>query len=588
MPNSDDLRRILGRIDGRGFKAYRDLRGRFDLGRVSVCIDHVQGDPFAAPSRLRLRVPMAVAQIPASLLENAVRRTALADYLTRRADVAIAECASGRRGSGKSGLVAVDAGGQEVLERSSIRFAPDWVELRVEAGLPASGRRILAAQAEALLCGDLPRIAQAALEWTELPAPEAVRFVECVENQEFIRERLASLGLVAFVADGAILPRESGVSDRPLCRDAAIPFRSPDSLRVCVPLDHPIQGPGPPIRELTGMGIREGVTLIVGGGYHGKSTLLRALQRGVYPHVPDDGREGVVSRSDLVKIRAEDGRRVAGVDISAFVRDLPGGRSTSAFSSEEASGSTSQASNIVEALEAGASGLLLDEDTSAANFMLRDARMQELVSEAHEPITPYRDHVRDLYERLGVSSVMVMGGSGDYFDLADCVIALRDFEALDATADARKISLRHPRPDVGRPRIRPVQVSDRKPLAESVRVAPNRRGMKIDARDRGRLRFGDEEIDLGCVEQLIDRSQTRAIGRAIALAQARFFDGETTLREVLDQLESLFDDEGLDVLDPHGRAGQHPGNLARPRTFEIAAAVNRLRSLRILPPGGAG
>lgn len=587
MPNGDDLRRILGRIDGRGFNAYRDLREQFDLGRVSVCIDHVQGDPFAAPSRLRLRVPMDVAGIPASILENPVRRTALADYLTRQADAAIAGLDSGRRGSGKSGLVAVDVGEQEVLERSSIRFAPDWVELRVEAGLPAAGRRVLAAQAEAMLCRDLPRIARVALEWTELPAAEAVRFVECVENQEFIRDRLPSLGLVAFVADGAILPRESGISDRPLRSDEAVPFRSPDSLRVCVPLDHPIKGPEHSIRELTGMGIREGVTLIVGGGYHGKSTLLRALQRAVYPHVPKDGREGVVSRRDLVKIRAEDGRRVAGVDISTFVRDLPGGRSTATFSSEEASGSTSQASNIVEALEAGASGLLLDEDTSAANFMLRDARMQELVRGEHEPIIPYRDHVRGLYDRLGVSSVMVMGGSGDYFDVADCVIALRNFETLDVTRDAREIALRNPGPDADRPEIRPVRIPDRIPLPESVIAAPNRRAMKIAARDRGRLRFGDEEIDLGCVEQLIDCSQTRAIGRAIALAWERWIDGETTLREVLDHLESLFDDEGLDVLAPRGGKGVHPGNFARPRTFEIAAAINRLRSLRILAPEGA-
>jgi len=584
MPGGDDLRRVLSRIDGRGFKAYGDLRGHFDLERVSVWVDRVQGDPFAAPSRLRLRVPMDVARIPPSLLDGRVRKIALADFLTRRAADAIESLGSRRRGSGKSGLLAVDAGGQEVLERSSIRFAPDWVELRIEAGLPAEGRRILGGQAEAMLCRDLPRIAQRALEWDELPQGDAVRFVECVENQEFIRDRLAAQGLIAFVADSSILPRESGVSDRPLRGDGIVPFRSPGSMRVAMPLAHPIDGPSHSVRELTGMGIREGVTLIVGGGYHGKSTLLRAIQRGVYPHVPGDGREWVVSRRDLVKVRAEDGRRVAGVDISAFVRELPGGRSTESFSSEEASGSTSQASNVVEALEAGASGLLLDEDTSAANFMLRDTRMQELVSNEDEPISPYRDHVRDLFDRLGVSTLMVMGASGDFFDAADCVIALVDFEPRDVTQSARAIAARHPSPSASTIECRPLQVPDRIPRPESLGVESHRRRMKIDARDRGRLRFGDTDIDLTCVEQLVDRSQTRAVGRAIALAHERITDGKTPLRRILDDLDEVFDRSGLDELDRPGDSGRHPGNFARPRRFEIAAAFNRLRTLAVADP----
>jgi predicted ABC-class ATPase len=544
-------------------------------------VDHVQGDPFAAPSKLRLRVAQSEARLPASLFRTPVRRTAFADYLARRFDRAIGKTGSGRRGSGKSGLISVDAGGQQVLERTAVRLDASWAEVRLEAGLPAAGRRVLGREAAEMLCRDLPEIARRSLFWNALPQDDATRFVELVENQEHIRDQLDDLGLVAFVGDGAILPRESGASDRPLRREAAVPFRSPESLRVRLRLANPVAGPEGPLEEIAGMGIREGVTLIVGGGYHGKSTLLRALEHAVYPHIPGDGREWVVSRRDLVKIRAEDGRRVERVDISAFIRDLPQGRNTAAFSSEDASGSTSQASNILEAIEAGARGLLLDEDTSATNFMVRDTRMQALVSREHEPITPFLERVRELHDALGVSTVLVMGGCGDYFDVADCVIMLREFQPRDTTGEAREIASRKPTGRQVEAASELTGVTQRIPLPGSFDASRGRREVKIDARDLDRIGFGSDDIDLRHVEQLVDRSQTRAVGFAIHLAAQRFMDGEATLCEVLDRLEEFFDREGLDELDPFHRPGRHPGNLARPRRFEIAAAINRLRSLRV-------
>jgi predicted ABC-class ATPase len=580
MPGEDDLRRILGRIDGRGYKAYRDIRGAFDFGPATLHVDHVQGDPFAAPSKLRVRVTQSEARLPASLFRTPVRRAAFADYLARRVDRAVGKMGSGRRGSGKSGLISVDAGGQQVLERTAVRLDAGWVEVRLEAGLPAVGRRVLGREATEMLCRDLPEIAHRSLFWSALPQDDATRFVELVENQAHIRDQLDDLGLVAFVGDGAILPRESGASDRPLRSEAAVPFRSPESLRVRLRLANPIAGPEGQVDEITGMGIREGVTLIVGGGYHGKSTLLRALERAVYPHIPGDGREWVVSRGDLVKIRAEDGRRVEGVDIGAFIGDLPQGRSTTAFSSDDASGSTSQASNILEAIEAGARGLLLDEDTSATNFMVRDARMQALVSRENEPITPFLERVRELHDALGVSTVLVMGGCGDYFDVADCVIMLREYQPREMTREAREIASHKP---TGR-RVEATSaltgVTPRIPLPGSFDPSRGRREVKIDARDLDLVRFGSEDIDLRHVEQLVDASQTRAVGLAIHLAAQRFMDGESSLRDVIELLEEFFDREGLDALDPFHRPGRHPGNFARPRRFEIAAAINRLRSLR--------
>jgi predicted ABC-class ATPase len=579
--SADDLHRTLQRIDGRGYKAYREIRGAFAFEGLTLYVDHVQGDPFAAPSKLRLRVPNETACIPTELFASRVRRLAMEDFLVRQAARAIRRDQPARRGSGKSGALLVDAGGQQVLERTAGVITEGWVELRLQAGLPAAGRRVLGRQAEAMLCNDLPRLAELALRWENLPQQDARDFVACVENQEQIRAQLGERGLVAFVGDGAILPRESGASDRPLRAHEAVAFRSPESLRVTLPLANPVEGPNGPRNVITGMGVRRGVTLIVGGGYHGKSTLLRALERGVYPHVPGDGREWVVSDRNLVKIRAEDGRRVEQVDIGAFIGDLPQGRSTTAFSSDDASGSTSQAANIVEAVEAGATGLLLDEDTSATNFMVRDARMQALVHKEHEPITPFLERVRELYERHDVSTVLVMGGCGDYFEVADTVVRMREFLPDESTEEARKIAANAPSERRVEATTPFGSITARIPLAKSFDPSRGRRQVKIDAKALDLILFGSDSIDLRCVEQLVDLSQTRAVGHAIHLAASRFMDGKAMLREVVQRVEAFFDAEGLDALDPFHRGSHHPGNFARPRGLEVAAAINRLRSLRM-------
>jgi predicted ABC-class ATPase len=501
-----------------------------------------------------------------------VRELALRDALARELDLRICShpaTARGSAGSGNSGLIAIDAGGQQVLERSAIAIAPDWVEARVELGLPAAGRRVRGRQAETLLLDTLPALVEDALRWDATDCERVTELVESVELQESIRDQLAAHGLVAFVGNGARLPRESGASDLPMAAADCVPFVSSASLEV-------------EIDGQRGMGIPQGVTLIVGGGYHGKSTLLRALERGVHPHVPGDGRERVVSAPDLVKIRAEDGRSVAGVDIHSFVRELPGASNdTHCFSSADASGSTSQAANIVEALEASASGILLDEDTSATNFMVRDARMQALVERAAEPITPFVDRVTELWQRLGVSTVLVMGGCGDYFDAADTVIRLRDYVAEDATGPAKQIALDQPTArmrDAIAPLSRP---RARTPLARSFDASRGRHAVKIVAKARDALEYGDLRVDLRGLEQLVDTSQTRALGHAIHWIAQELEREARPLPALLDALAAFLDREGLDPLDPYHRSEQHPGNLARPRRYEIAAAINRMRSLRV-------
>ena len=577
MAQKEDLRRILSRIDGKGYKAYKDIQGCYDFAGFSLYIDYVQGDPFASPSKIRVQLPQRVYRYPKPLWNKRVRRIALEDWLARQVQFAIRRTVDGRRGSGKSGLIEIDAGRQEVLERTAVVVTPHWMEARLQVGLPASGRRVLGRQAEEMLCHEIPNIIKHGLLWRNLRQREGQHFVECVENQEAIREQLERLDLVAFVADGSILPRESGASDRPL-RQHAIPFESPPHLRVTMNLPNPLRNGA---RQISGMGIPTGVTLIVGGGYHGKSTLLKALERGVYAHIPRDGREYVVTRRDAAKIRAEDGRRVERVDISPFINNLPYGRSTTAFSTEDASGSTSQAANIIEALEAGTSLLLLDEDTSATNFMVRDARMQALVHKKNEPITPFVDRVRDLYDNLGVSTVLVMGGSGDYFDMADNIIMMRDYLPHDVTTEAKKIARQHPSQRHNETTTALASPLPRIPLANSFDASRGRRDVKISAKGVRHILFGTEPIDLQRVEQLVDWSQTDAIGYAIYLAASRFMDGRKTLREIIDAIDTFFDEEGLDQLDPFRRDDEHPGCFARPRRHEIAAAINRLRTVEM-------
>lgn len=583
-----DLRQELARIDGRGYPAYREIAGQYQFDGFVLAIDHVQGDPFAAPSRLRvLRTPDAMG-LPGWATATPARRIATADWLTRRfAAVLDGDERQARRGSGKSGLLAIDRPGQEILATSAAVVSPAMVELRFVAGLPAAGRRILGGEAITLLLQRIPEAVKRALT---LGRPELVgrgsregslwsleAQIHTVEDQIALREALAERGLVAFVADNAILPRESGVSDRPLQGPRVVPFRAPDSLAVT--LETPHRGP------VRGMGIPRGVTLIVGGGYHGKSTLLRALSRGVYNHVPGDGREGVVTDPLAVKVRAEDGRRIEQVDISPFIDNLPFGADTRRFSTDEASGSTSQAAAIVEALELGARVLLMDEDTSATNFMIRDRRMQALVARDREPITPFIDRVQALFRDLGVSTILVVGGAGDYLDVADTVIHMDHYQALDATARAREVARAFPTgrlQEAAGPFALP---APRVPLPQSI-DPHGRRGhgrARVKARETDEIRFGFESIDLQAVEQIVHPSQTRAIGALLARLPGRYLDGKTSLRESLEKALAEVEAHGLDRLSSFGFP---VGDLALPRLLEVGAALNRLRSLRVTVQNG--
>ena len=356
MQTAADLRNLLARIDRKGYPAYKDTKGAYQFPDYVLSIDHVQGDPFAAPSKVSIHVRGSAAAFPPSLYRTPVQRIALQDALNRRF-ARQAEAVSFRaKGSGHSGQISVSHCGQEVLERTACCLDPKHGDLclRLEVGFPAQGRTIQARELEKILFDFLPQCIHATLFYRNLDSKQLQAVADLAEDQQYIRDALPQMGLCAFVANGSILPRASGVSARPMKDGVA--FQSPPELAVTLDLPH--RG------QITGMGIPTGITLIVGGGYHGKSTLLEALELGVYNHITGDGREYVITEDTAMKIRAEDGRSIRRTDISQWISNLPNGKDTTAFSTEDASGSTSQAANVVESMEAGASLLLIDEDPS--------------------------------------------------------------------------------------------------------------------------------------------------------------------------------------------------------------------------------
>ncbi|WBW97646.1 ABC-ATPase domain-containing protein [Oceanirhabdus sp. W0125-5] len=566
MREYDDLKELLlKRLNGKGYKAYKEIQGQsFNLGFFEIRFDYIQGDPFASPSKIRIIVENNKHGFPGKYYKNKIREIAFKDYLTRIISNNIYSIYDRVSGSGKSGLIGIDRPGQEVIDRTSIKINKNSIEARLEIGLPAFGRKIAGKEASDMILGYLPKIIEKSINIKNINESSLARHIELAEDQEYIREELKKKGYCAFIANNSILPRESGVSQRPM-KEGAIKFISPESMKITFNCPH--RG------ELSGMGIKKGVTLIVGGGYHGKSTLLKALELGVYNHIANDGREFVIMDNSAVKVRAEDGRSVEKVNISSFINNLPNGKDTYKFKSENASGSTSQSSNIIEALEVGAKTLLIDEDTSATNFMIRDHKMKMLIHKDKEPITPFIDRVKELHEKHGISSILVIGSSGEYFHKADTVIMMDEYRAIDVTDKAKELFMKE-------------EVFNNE---EAFDISCNRVIMKnsfprlegkskIKSKGLSKILINKDEIDLSSVEQIISGSQTNAITEIIKYSIKNLIDDRKNLKDIINGIYTIIEDKGLDEISS---SKGHPGNLAIPRKNEIAAAFNRYRKLNV-------
>ena len=569
MKMAEELQRELCSINRKSYPAYKGLKGAYQFPDYQLFIEHVQGDPFAAPSALRIFVPHSKAKFPERYYWDKCSKVALQDALLRRFAEISAKFCYQAKGSGKSGVIQVSHCGQEVLERTACEITKEGIHIRFFVGFPANGRTINSGELEKILFVYLPKCVEMSLYHRKVLERETEQVICLKEDQRVIREELKKRGLIAFVANGSILPRQSGNSDLPM-KDA-VPFQSPKSMEITIQLRH--RG------SITGMGIRKGITLIAGGGYHGKSTLLEALEKGVYDHIAGDGREFVITDDTAWKLRAEDGRKIKDVDISLFINHLPNGRNTRRFSTLDASGSTSQAANIIEAIEAKSQVLLIDEDTSATNFMVRDELMQHVIQKDKEPITPFLERARDLYEKAGISTILVVGSCGSYFYIADQIIQMDNYCPVDITEKTRKLLKEYKKPDCKAEGF--VLPSEKRSISfgSSVVRRKNYRGTgmveeheKLKVMGRESLMLGKEQLDLRYLEQLADREQTQTLGYLLKYAKEQYSGKTTDLTALMESLIRKLEKEGIGSV-----SGQKeiPAGMAMPRRQEIYACFNR-------------
>lgn len=583
MKQSEDLRRLLTSIDRKSYPAYKSAQGSYDFGAFILSIDHVQGDPFASPSAVSITVPHQKAGYPAEYFQHPWTKTALEDYLVRQFGKEISPFNVKAKGSGKSGLIAVSIPGPEILPRTACECTKTGIAVRFEIGFPANGRTINSGELIHILFDFLPQCIHRVFFYSQQNPKEVKAVIDLADDQQFIREELKRLHLAAFIADGSVLARESGVSSRPM-KDA-IRFSSPESQKITLNLPH--RG------QLSGMAVKEGITLIVGGGYHGKSTLLKALELGVYNHIAGDGREYVITDETALKLRAEDGRSISHVDISLFINDLPNKKNTKDFSTPDASGSTSQAAAVIEGWESGSRVFLIDEDTSATNFMLRDELMQHVIRRDKEPITPFIERVRDFYQQAGISTIMVAGSSGAYFYIADTIIQMDCYHPLDITRHTKEACAHFGEdptvhapdfilPAKGRHLIMKKEgytgekTALRQRPGHSGRQNGQEREERIKTKVYGKdsLQVGKEQIDLRFVEQLIHPEQTAALAQMVRYCIKKQLFSQCSIEQIVDLLYRKITQNGLSSVSDSSYAAM---GLCLPRRQEIFACFNRYR-----------
>ncbi|WP_281961292.1 ABC-ATPase domain-containing protein [Vibrio parahaemolyticus] len=548
----DQLTATLKKIEKQNYRAYQQIKGQYDFTDFTLFIDHVQGDPYASASRFRATRAWSLTGLEWLKDESPAFQRAARDFIAR----------SFEQFAKQENTVSIALNGQTVLDSTAVLFTEEGIELRFRVNLPAEGRSVLGKKANNILTFHLPKFIRRATLERELDKEAMVKHCQVVEDQSALREQLEAHNLVAFVANGSVLPRIAGNCDLPM--KEAVEFTAPESLQVT--LHAPNKG------YITGLGIPKGITLIVGGGFHGKSTLLNAIERSIYDHIPGDGREYIVTDQKAMKIRAEDGRCVHHLNLSNYINHLPMGKDTADFSTQDASGSTSQAAWLQESIEAGATSLLIDEDTSATNFMIRDERMQALVAKGDEPITPLVDRIGQLRDELDISTVIVMGGSGDYLDVANTVIQMHDYQAVDVTEKAKQVIAQHPtqRHNESEESLQTFRPRALNRVALMNILTDGK--FRVSAKGKDSLRFGKEFTDLSALEQIESADEVNAIGWLwFQLAQLPGWCNNPAK-----EIEEMLSGEWHASLPKQG-------DLAKPRTLDVMAALNRMRKSHFKP-----
>ncbi|EOV9520659.1 P-loop domain-containing protein [Vibrio parahaemolyticus] len=548
----DQLTATLKKIEKQNYRAYQQIKGQYDFTDFTLFIDHVQGDPYASASRFRATRAWSLTGLEWLKDESPAFQRAARDFIAR----------SFEQFAKQENTVSIALNGQTVLDSTAVLFTEEGIELRFRVNLPAEGRSVLGKKANNILTFHLPKFIRRATLERELDKEAMVKHCQVVEDQSALREQLEAHNLVAFVANGSVLPRIAGNCDLPM--KEAVEFTAPESLQVT--LHAPNKG------YVTGLGIPKGITLIVGGGFHGKSTLLNAIERSIYDHIPGDGREYIVTDQKAMKIRAEDGRCVHHLNLSNYINHLPMGKDTADFSTQDASGSTSQAAWLQESIEAGATSLLIDEDTSATNFMIRDERMQALVAKGDEPITPLVDRIGQLRDELDISTIIVMGGSGDYLDVANTVIQMHDYQAVDVTEKAKQVIAQHPtqRHNESEESLQTFRPRALNRVALMNILTDGK--FRVSAKGKDSLRFGKEFTDLSSLEQIESADEVNTIGWLwFQLAQLPGWCNNPAK-----EIEEMLSGEWHALLPKQG-------DLAKPRTLDVMAALNRMRKSQFKP-----
>ncbi|HHG3336148.1 ABC-ATPase domain-containing protein [Vibrio parahaemolyticus] len=548
----DQLTATLKKIEKQNYRAYQQIKGQYDFTDFTLFIDHVQGDPYASASRFRATRAWSLTGLEWLKDESPAFQRAARDFIAR----------SFEQFAKQENTVSIALNGQTVLDSTAVLFTEEGIELRFRVNLPAEGRSVLGKKANNILTFHLPKFIRRATLERELDKEAMVKHCQVVEDQSALREQLEAHNLVAFVANGSVLPRIAGNCDLPM--KEAVEFTAPESLQVT--LHAPNKG------YVTGLGIPKGITLIVGGGFHGKSTLLNAIERSIYDHIPGDGREYIVTDQKAMKIRAEDGRCVHHLNLSNYINHLPMGKDTADFSTQDASGSTSQAAWLQESIEAGATSLLIDEDTSATNFMIRDERMQALVAKGDEPITPLVDRIGQLRDELDISTIIVMGGSGDYLDVANTVIQMHDYQAVDVTEKSKQVIAQHPtqRHNESEESLQTFRPRALNRVALMNILTDGK--FRVSAKGKDSLRFGKEFTDLSALEQIESADEVNAIGWLwFQLAQLPGWCNNPAK-----EIEEMLSGEWHASLPKQG-------DLAKPRTLDVMAALNRMRKSQFKP-----
>jgi predicted ABC-class ATPase len=574
MKDKKEFYNLLGELDGQPYPEYGQLVGDFDFSRYVIKCTKIDllGDEEDHPV-FSVRIPQTIAEIPEYLFDSPVRRTAMEDLLLRRLSANIDAIANYDHNGIARRHIHAASPNQKILPRNALLLTKEYIEVYIQVTLPVqhaivdgvSVVTIDGEMAQHIFFDDLPEIIGNSLFYCNVDAADADLFVNNMEDSDRLRQHLGASGQVAFVAEGALLSRVTG-EDLP-DYERLSPVEIDESLIEEVEVPHS--------GAVRGFGIPSGLTLILGESNSGRVDLSDAIAQGIYNHIPGDGREHIVTVADAVAIQSEVGRSIQQVDISAFASALPGGGDTASYSTRSAGSFTSQAASTVEALEAGARVLLFDEHTSSSTFLSADTRVSSLLGESSRNTLAAR--ARQMVDELGVS-IVVAGSSlvAEFIPIADKILKVEDFRISDITEEAKALDIVPSSVANDNVNLGSMLSRSRWVMPSSIDPSIGREDLVILTDDADYLQFGRSLVELGAIKQIANADQARAIGFVFYYAKLRYMDEGYPIREILDLVDRDLSNEGLNTLVRDLR-----GDLARPRRYEVAAALNRLPAFRV-------